>query len=145
MKVKIKRIDKSLPLPKYETTGAVCFDLLAREDMSVSAKSLALIPTNIIIETPPGFMFVVVPRSSTPRKKNFLIPHGIGVIDQDYSGPKDEVLFQVYNFSDEEVKVEKGERLAQGCFIPVERVEFEEIEGEISDASRGGFGSTDQK
>lgn len=145
MKVKIKRIDTSLPLPKYETSGSVCFDLLAREDMVVSAKSLALIPTNIIIETPPGYMFVVVPRSSTPRKKNFLIPHGIGVIDQDYSGPEDEVLFQVYNFSDKDVTVEKGERLAQGCFIPVERVEFEEIEGEISDASRGGFGSTDQK
>lgn len=145
MKVKIKRIDSSLPLPKYETSGSVCFDLSARQNMIVKSKSLALIPTNIIIETPPGYMFVVVPRSSTPKKKNFLIPHGIGVIDQDYSGPEDEVLFQVYNFSDKDVTVEKGERLAQGCFIPVERVEFEEIEGEISDASRGGFGSTDQK
>ncbi len=142
MKVKIKRIDQSLPLPQYATPGSVCFDLLAREDMTVGAKSLALIPTNIIIETPPGFMFVVVPRSSTPRKKNFLIPHGIGVIDQDYSGPEDEVLFQVYNFSDTDVTVEKGERLAQGCFIPVERVEFEEVTENISDESRGGIGST---
>lgn len=142
MKVKIKRIDQSLPLPQYATSGSVCFDLLAREDMSVAAKSLALIPTNIIIETPLGFMFVVVPRSSTPRKKNFLIPHGIGVIDQDYSGPKDEVLFQVYNFSDTDVKVEKGERLAQGCFVPVERVEFEEVTENITEESRGGIGST---
>lgn len=142
MKVKIKRIDQSLPLPQYATSGSVCFDLLARENMTVGAKSLALIPTNIIIETPPGFMFVVVPRSSTPRKKNFLIPHGIGVIDQDYSGPEDEVLFQVYNFSDTDVTVEKGERLAQGCFIPVERVEFEEVTENISDESRGGIGST---
>ncbi len=141
MKIKIKRIDTTLPLPQYATSGSVCFDLVARTDLQIESKSIALIPTNIIIETPPGYMFVVVPRSSTPKKKGLLIPHGIGVIDQDYSGPKDEVLFQVYNFTDETVSVTKGERLAQGCFIPVERVEFEEVDT-ILDKSRGGIGST---
>jgi dUTP pyrophosphatase len=141
MKVKIKRVDTSLPLPAYATSGSVCFDLLARENMEIPPKGLALIPTNIIIETPPGFMFVVVPRSSTPKKKGLLIPHGIGVIDQDYSGPKDEVLFQVLNFTDSSVTVMKGERLAQGCFVPVEKVEFKEVKI-ISDKSRGGIGST---
>lgn len=142
MKVKIKRIDTSLHLPTYATSGSVCFDLLAREDMEIQPKAVALIPTNIIIETPQGYMFIVVPRSSTPKKKGLLIPHGIGIIDQDYSGPKDEVLFQVMNFTDNVVKVEKGERLAQGCFVPVQRVEFEEVEAAISDTSRGGIGST---
>lgn len=141
MKVKIKRIDQSLPLPQYATSGSVCFDLLARTDMEIASKTVALIPTNIIIETPPGYMFIVVPRSSTPKKKGLLIPHGIGVIDQDYSGPEDEVLFQVYNFTDDIVHVAKGDRLAQGCFVPVERVEFEEVE-QILDKSRGGIGST---
>ncbi len=141
MKVKIKRIDSSLPLPQYATSGSVCFDLLARTDMEIEPKSVALIPTNMIIETPPGYMFIVIPRSSTPKKKGLLIPHGIGVIDQDYSGPKDEVLFQVYNFRNEPVSVIKGDRLAQGCFVPVERVEFDEVD-QISEKSRGGFGST---
>lgn len=141
MKVKIKRIDSSLPLPSYATAGSVCFDLLARNDMEIGAKEVALIPSNIIIETPSGYMFIVVPRSSTPRKKGLLIPHGIGIVDQDYSGPEDEILFQVYNFTDKTVKVEKGERLAQGCFIPVEKVEFDEVE-RVSEKSRGGFGST---
>lgn len=141
MKVKLKRIDKSLPLPQYHTAGSVCFDLLARESLEVAPKSIALIPTNIIVETPADYMFIVVPRSSTPKKKGLLIPHGIGVIDQDYSGPEDEVLFQVYNFTNETVKVEKGERLAQGCFVPVAKVDFEEVE-EMSEKSRGGFGST---
>jgi dUTP pyrophosphatase len=141
MKIKIKRIDTSLPLPKYETPGSVCFDLLAREDMNIPSKTIALIPTNIIIETPPGYMFVVVPRSSTPKKKGLLIPHGIGIIDQDYSGPTDEVLFQGYNYTDAEVQIVKGDRLAQGCFIPVEKVEFEEVD-QILEKSRGGIGST---
>jgi dUTP pyrophosphatase len=141
MNIKIKRIDTSLPLPQYATPGSVCFDLLARTDMTVAPKSLVLVPTNIIIETPPGFMFVVVPRSSTPKKKGLLIPHGIGIIDQDYSGPTDEVLFQGYNYTNEEVQIVKGDRLAQGCFIPVEKVEFEEVD-QILDKSRGGIGST---
>lgn len=141
MKIKIKRIDTSLPLPQYATPGSVCFDLLARTNMQIAPHKTALIPANIIIETPPGYMFVVVPRSSTPKKKGLLIPHGIGIIDQDYSGPEDEVLFQVLNFTDEVVKVEKGERLAQGCFIPVEKAEFEEVD-KILEKSRGGVGST---
>jgi dUTP pyrophosphatase len=141
MKIKVKRIDKSLPLPSYQTVGSVCFDLLAREKKEIAPKSLCLIPTNIIIEVPKGYMFIVVPRSSTPKKKGLMIPHGVGVIDQDYSGPEDEVLFQAYNFTDKIVVVEKGDRLAQGCFIPVEKVSFEEVE-EVLPKSRGGLGST---
>lgn len=141
MKVKIKRIDKGLPLPQYATIGSVCFDLLARTDVSVEPKKTALIPCNVIIETPPGYMFIVVPRSSTPRKKGLSIPHGIGIVDQDYAGPEDEIMLQVFNFTDEVVNVTKEERLAQGCFVPVERVEFDEVD-KILDKSRGGFGST---
>jgi dUTP pyrophosphatase len=141
MKVKIKRIDQSLPLPQYHTAGSVCFDLLARVDMEIAPKTLGLIPTNIIIETPPGYMFMVVPRSSTPKKKGLLIPHGMGIIDQDYSGPEDEVLFQVYNFGDEVVKITKGERLAQGGFVRIDKADFEEVDV-VLEKSRGGFGST---
>lgn len=141
MKIKIKRIDTSIPLPKYETSGSVCFDLLSRTKIEIAPHSLALIPTNVIVEVPKGYMFIVVPRSSTPKKKGLLIPHGIGVIDQDYCGSEDEVLFQVLNFTEKHVIVEKGERLAQGCFIPVEKVEFQEV-NKISSKSRGGVGST---
>ena len=141
MKVKIKRVDKNLPLPKYETLGAVAFDLLARENVEIAAHAIGLISCNIIIEVPEGYMFVVVPRSSTPRKKGLLIPHGVGIIDQDYSGPKDEVKFQALNFTENPVMVERGERLAQGCFVPVEKVGFEEVDV-VLEKSRGGFGST---
>lgn len=141
MKVKIKRIDKSLPLPEYHTSGSVCFDLLARESVLIHPQEVALIHCNIIIEIPEGYMFIVVARSSTPRKKGLIVPHGFGVIDQDYSGPKDEVLFQVLNFTDKDVTVDKGERLAQGCFIPIEKVSFEEVD-QVLEKTRGGVGST---
>jgi dUTP pyrophosphatase len=74
-------------------------------------------------------------------KKGLQIVNGIGVVDRDYSGPEDEIFIVVRNFTDAEVKVAKGERLAQGIFLPVNQVEWEEIT-EPARASRGGFGIT---
>ncbi|MBI2175977.1 dUTP diphosphatase [Candidatus Woesearchaeota archaeon] len=140
MKVKIKRIDKSLPLPVYQTAGSVGFDIYSREDMEIQPREIALIPGNIIVETPQGYMLLVALRSSTPRKKGLIKPHGIGVIDNDYCGEGDEVKVQVYNNTDHVVKVEKGERVAQGIFVKVDR--FEWAETDQMGKARGGFGST---
>lgn len=141
MAVKVQRIDKDLPLPKYETNGAVGFDLLARETTVIPKGTIQLIPGNVIVETPPGYMLVVASRSSTPRKKGLTQPHGIGIIDQDYCGPTDEIKIQMYNFSENDVTVERGEKIAQGVFVHVSKFDFEEVE-QIKEESRGGFGST---
>ena len=143
MQVKIKRIDTSLPLPEYQTSGAVAFDLYSRVDMTIAPKSLGLIPTNIIVEIPKGYMLILASRSSTPKKKGLLVPHGIGIIDQDYCGENDELLLQVYNFTDQAVPIAKGERMGQGAFVRVDQGEWEEVE-EMKDESRGGFGTTGQ-
>ena len=141
MPIHIQRIDKSLPLPRYATSGSVGFDLIARETTIIPKDSIVLIPSNVIVETPPGYMLVIASRSSTPRKKGLTQPHGIGIIDQDYCGPTDEIKIQMYNFSDQDVTVEKGEKIAQGVFVHVSKFDFEEVD-QIKDASRGGFGST---
>lgn len=140
MKVKIKRIDSTLPLPTYHTIGAAAFDIYSREEIIIPAKSLGRIPTNYIIKVPQDFMLVVVPRSSTPPK-GLSIPHGIGIIDPDYSGPTDEILFQTYNFTDADVTVKRGERIGQATFIRVDQMEWEEV-AEMTGPNRGGFGST---
>jgi len=141
MKVRIKRIDNSLPLPVYETEGSVGFDVLAREATVIEPGSITLIPANIIVEVPTGYMLVVASRSSTPRKKGLTPPHGFGIIDHDYCGPEDEVKIQVYNFGEEPVSIERGEKIAQGVFVRVDKFEWEEVD-EIRKESRGGFGST---
>ncbi len=138
--VTIKRIDKTLPLPTYATEGSVGFDLLCREDTEIAPHTLSLIPGNVIVQTPPGYMLMITLRSSTPRRKGLLIPHGLGVIDQDYSGDGDEVMISVYNFRDEAVLVKRGERIAQGLFIPVMQVTWHEVDS--VGKGRGGFGST---
>jgi dUTP pyrophosphatase len=143
MKVKIKRIDKSLPLPVYETSGSVGFDILSRKDVVVNPKEIKLIPGNVIVETPLGYVLLLALRSSTPRKKGLLKPHGVGIVDQDYCGEQDEVKVQVYNFTDKTVKVDKGEKIAQGMFVRIDKFEWDE-QKEMG-RSRGGFGSTDSR
>lgn len=144
MHIRIKRIDPSLPLPRHETTGAVGFDFITRETTSIAPGSIALVPGNVIVEVPGGHALLIVPRSSLPRKKALVCPHSVGVIDQDYHGPDDEILIQVQNISEEIVVVERGERIAQGMFVKVEQAEWIEEE-ELASVSRGGFGSTGAK
>ena len=144
MKVKVKRIDKTLPLPIYETAGSVGFDIIARQKIEIEAHDIALIPGNIIVETPKGYSLLVISRSSTPKKKGLTMPHSIGVIDQDYSGEDDEIKIQVQNFTDDTVIVHKGEKIAQGLFVRTDVAEFEEVDN-MKNKSRGGFGSTDIK
>jgi len=141
MKVKIKLVDKSLPLPQYQTSGAVAFDLYAREQQVIKPKSVQKIPTNLIIEVPVGYMLNLKDRSSTAQKKGLMVVGG--VIDQDFHGPEDEICFQVYNFTDQPVSVVRGERIGQAVFIKIEKPEWEEITEDIKSSSRGGFGSTD--
>lgn len=144
MRVRVKRIDKSLPLPRYETKGAVGFDLLARKKVIIKPKEIVLIPSNLIIEVPKGYALIIASRSSTPKKHGLTKPHGIGIIDQDYCGKQDEVKIQVFNFTQKSVTIPRGTRLAQGLFVRVDRAELEEVK-EIRKKSRGGFGSTGQK
>ncbi len=142
MRINIKRVDKTLPLPKYETVGAVGFDLLCREAAEISPRHICLIPANIIVETPPGYMLIVCLRSSTPRKYGLLMPQGLGVVDTDYCGEDDELKIQVYNFTNTPTAVEKGARIAQAVFVRVDRADWNEVE-RMTSPSRGGFGSTD--
>jgi dUTP pyrophosphatase len=140
-KIKIKRIDKTLPLPIYETNGSVGFDLIARETVTIEPGKIELIPGNVVVKTPEGYMLMLVSRSSTPKKKGLLKPHAIGIIDQDYSGEEDELKIQVYNFTTQSTTVEKGEKIAQGIFVRVDKFEWEEVDS-MNSKSRGGFGTT---
>lgn len=141
MELAVTRLDKELPLPKYETPGACAFDVFAREETIISPKSLGFIPTGLVVCVPAGHTLLLASRSSTPRKKGLLIPHGVGIVDQDYCGPEDEMKVQVWNFTDAPVTVARGERIAQAMLVPITRCELVEREPQAG-TSRGGFGST---
>ena len=141
MQVSVKRIDPSLPLPRHETGGSVGFDLITRIDTLIEPGQIGLVPSNVIVQVPKGHALLILPRSSLPRKKGLVCPHSLGVIDEDYHGPEDEIFVQVQNITSDPVVIKRGERIAQGLIVKVEKAEWSEVVAHEA-KTRGGFGST---
>jgi len=141
MKVRIKKTSSDIALPQYHTQESAGFDIAASADVTVAAGTVVKIPTGLVIEAPKGHFLLIAARSSLPLKKGLAMANGIGVVDPDYAGPNDEVHIIVHNFTNSAVEVKKGERLAQGIFLPVEQAEWEEVD-QLRDSDRGGIGST---
>jgi dUTP pyrophosphatase len=141
MKVRIHRLDPHVPLPAYHSAGAAAFDLIAREDTVVRPGEVRLVPTGLVVGLPAGHLLAIVARSSLPIRKGLMVANGVGIVDPDYSGPGDEVKVEVYNFTAADVRLARGERIAQGLVLACPRVEWEES-APGSSPSRGGFGAT---
>jgi dUTP pyrophosphatase len=140
MQVKIKRLDKTIPLPEYKTADAAGFDLSSRETVTIAPHQTAFIPLNVIIKLPKGYHSILMPRSSMP-KLGIMQINSIGLIDNNYCGEEDEFKLFVYNFTDHDVAIEKGTRIAQVEIHRTIKSEIVEVDS-LSDPSRGGFGTT---
>ena len=141
MRLKIRRLDSTVPLPAYGTEEAAGFDLAASQDVKLAPGQIVLVPTGLVIEVPSGHFLAIFARSSTPLKRGLMVANGVGVLDPDYCGPKDEVRIQVLNISGAEVQVKRGDRLAQGVVLPAPRVSWQEV-SDLREVTRGGFGGT---
>ena len=144
MDVRITRLSPDVPLPAYQTAGAAGFDLAASVAMTIQPGQVTLVPTGLVIEVPAGYLLGVFARSSTPLKRGLMVANGVGIVDEDYCGPTDEIKIEVYNFTADAVVVQPGDRLAQGLILPVVRANW--VESDASGrATRGGFGTTGRK
>lgn len=129
--------DAQLPSKNYSDDN--CFDVYAVEDTGVLAQGSAVVPVGLTVaHITPGYGFVVRPRSGLGFKAG-IQPH-LGEIDNAYRG---DVGVKLYNFSNTDYIVRKGDRIAQ---FKVERVYPTDIEwaDEIVPSNRGekGFGSS---
>jgi len=141
LKIKLKRLDKTLPLPKYQTEGSSGLDLYAREDCVIRPGDFKTIPTGISVEVPYGMEGQVRPRSGLASNSGVGILNSPGTIDSDYRG---EIKVILFNFSSEDFNVKRGDRIAQLVITSVVQVDLEEVESlEETDRNKGGFGSTD--
>lgn len=136
----IKRFDKSLPIPEYKTKGAAAFDLYARVEVNIPARTVGYVPLNIALQLPDDHFALMSARSSL-HKKGLMMANGIGIGDADFSGDNDEYRAALYNFTDEAVVVEKGERIVQMIILEREKIHLQEKE-HFGTKDRGGFGST---
>ena len=142
VRISVRRLPHSagLPLPSYATDGAAGMDLRAavESDLEIQAGHVALVPTGLVIEIPPGFEAQVRPRSGLALKHQLTLLNTPGTIDSDYRG---EVQVILANLGREAFTVRRGDRIAQMVVARVERALFVETdELSATDRGAGGFG-----
>ena len=136
--------DHSLPLPKYETTGAAGADLCANfadhGGVTLAPNARALIPTGLCMAIAQGYEVQIRPRSGLALKRGISMVNAPGTIDSDYRGPVGVILI---NLGDANFEVTHGMRVAQMVVAPVIQAEFTLVET-LDETRRGasGFGST---
>ena len=145
IKILIKRLSKSISLPKYETNGSSGMDLAANieQDIEIKPGKTAIIPTGLAISIPKDFEVQIRPRSGLAAKNQVSILNTPGTIDADYRGELKVILI---NLSEKSFKIEKGLRIAQMVVCPVIKAVWKEGDVlEETERGLGGFGSTGTK
>jgi dUTP pyrophosphatase len=137
----------TFPIPDYATAGAAGIDLRAMfsdlDDYELKPGETILIPTGIAVNMPENLSLWLIPRSGLGHKNGIVLGNLVGLVDEDFTK-------QIYiscwnrNKSGEPFRINLGDRIAQGVFVPVAKVWFDLVEG-FEDNGRGGFGSTSIK
>lgn len=145
IKVKIQRVTNNfndIPLPEYATSGSSGLDLRAaiESEIVLEKGKFGLIPTNLRVEIPVGYEIQVRPRSGLAAKNGIGVLNSPGTIDSDYRG---EVKVILFNFSDEDFVIKRGDRIAQMILSKVYYADLEETQDlNGSQRGEGGFGHT---
>jgi dUTP pyrophosphatase len=141
LRLPVVRLDPDLPLPTYARDGDAGLDLLAREDAVVApGGGRALVPTGVALAIPEGFAGFVLPRSGLVLRHGLTVVNAPGLID---AGFRDEVKVILLNTDPEhELRVLRGERIAQLVIQRVETVLLVEVDVLPGGGRGGGFGHT---
>lgn len=137
--LRVKRLSENAILPVRGSGLAAGYDLASAEDIVIPARGKAIAKTDLAMAIPLGHYGRIAPRSGFSWKKHTDI--GAGVIDSDYRGNVGVVIF---NHSDEDISVSRGDRVAQLILEQISTPVVEDVEGDLNDTQRGegGFGST---
>ncbi|HEY6557516.1 MAG TPA: dUTP diphosphatase [Polyangiaceae bacterium] len=143
LKLPVRRVGSiEVPLPAYQTSGAVGLDLCAAiaEPCVLDPGERRLVPTGLALAIPEGYEGQVRPRSGLAHRFGITIVNSPGTIDPDFRGELGVVLL---NTGREPFVIEPLARIAQLVICPVLRVELE-LCTELPQTERGsgGYGST---
>lgn len=130
-------------LPTRQTQGAAGYDVTPylTEPISIAPGSVTLLRTGIKVYLRPGWVLMLVVRSSVGTRRHLAIPHSLGIIDSDYVDNPDnegEIFLPLWNFGTAPQIIAPGTRLAQGLFVPYGIT----TDDDVRVRRHGGFGST---
>lgn len=129
--------------PIYAQPGDAGADLRSRIDAVVPANSRVLVPTGVSIALPAGFVGLVHPRSGLAHKHGITVLNAPGTVDSGYRG---EISVNLFNTSNVDFEIVRGDRIAQLVIQKYEEANFVKVD-RLPDSDRGqaGHGSTGKK
>ena len=142
VKILVKKFDKKIKLPSYETLGSSGMDLLAyiKRNIIIYPGKVKIIPTGIALVIPKNFEIQIRPRSGLAAKRGISVLNTPGTIDSDYRG---EVKIILINLGKKSFIVNFGDRIAQMVLCPIVKGKLKLVKKlPKSIRGRGGFGST---
>ena len=131
-----------IPTPKRSTERSAGYDLALIEETTVPAKAIVWGKTGLKAFMQDDEVLLIYPRSSLARKYGLTLSNNVGVVDADYYSNIDNdghIMISLYNFSNQDVTLKQGERVAQGIFQKYLTVTDEDV---VTKKRQGGFGST---
>lgn len=138
--------NSGINLPRRSTAHAAAYDIEAAEDLVVPpfrpGLSPTLIPTGLKAYCRPDECYFILNRSSGP-KHGIVLANSIGLVDADYynnTNNDGHFFVAIYNVLDHDLKISKGERIAQVVFQKFLVTDHDSASG----VRTGGFGSTDR-
>ena len=142
VKVLIKKLNSSVEIPTYKTSGASGMDLMAftNQPIKLEPNSSCIIPTGLSIAFSENFEIQIRPRSGLAAKNNITVLNTPGTIDSDYRG---EIKVILFNHGKTNFIINNKDRIAQMILVPVIKMSLEETDY-LPETLRGkgGFGST---
>lgn len=129
--------------PEYAYQSDSGFDLRSTEDVWIQSNDRKIIPTGLRFDIPEGYEIQVRSKSGLALNQGLMVLNSPGTVDSGYQG---EIKVIMFNTTNQKVKIEKGQKVAQAVLCPVvsgKWVDLIKVEN-INDKDRNsnGFGST---
>lgn len=137
--IKFKKLHEDAVIPRKADDGSACYDLVSIDDAIVPARGRVLVHTGLSWDPNMNNVELQVrPRSGMAVKHGITVLNTPGTVDASYRG---EICVILYNTSDTDYEVKKGDRVAQAKIDIVPEFIIEETDN-LSSTSRGngGFG-----
>ena len=129
--------------PEYAYESDSGFDLRSTEEVWVHGNDRKLVPTGLRFDIPDGYEIQVRSKSGLALNQGLMVLNSPGTVDSGYQG---EIKVIIFNTTNERIKIEKGQKIAQAVLCPVVNgkwvnlIKVEEL-GQ-KDRNDKGFGST---
>lgn len=139
--------DKNIPVAMSKEAAGM--DVRAASKTVIAPHTVGLVPTGVRLQIVgerdrKSVAIMNLPRSSICKKNGLVLVNSVGLIDADYTG---DIGFQYLNMSDDDVVIEKGERIGQIIFnqiVSPSDITFIHCEAFSQETERGdgAFGSS---